>query len=108
MGHFVDFLDSLLGDNVMNDYEKIVRQMSHAEAQSKILNQDYRYRIANAQSEVLAFDKITKDKTEQYLISSEAITEKSRDCMFPTLTRIESQHNISMIYPIIKAFSEQS
>lgn len=73
-----------------------------------ILNQDYRYRIANAQSEVLAFDKITKDKTEQYLISSEAITEKSRDCMFPTLTRIESQHNISMIYPIIKAFSEQS
>ena len=45
MGHFVDFLDSLLGDNVMNDYEKIVRQMSHAEAQSKILNQDYRYRI---------------------------------------------------------------
>ena len=72
-----------------------------------MLNLDYRYRIANSQSEVLAFDKITKDTTEQYLISSEAITEKSRDCMFPTLTKIESQQNISMIYPIIKAFSEQ-
>ena len=72
-----------------------------------MLNQDYRYRIANSQSEELAFDKITKDTTEQYLISSEAITEKSRDCMFPTLTKIESQQNISMIYPIIKAFSEQ-
>ena len=73
-----------------------------------ILNQDYRYRIANSQSEVLAFDKITKDQTEQYLISSEAIIEKSKECMFPTLTKIESHQSSSMIYPIIKAFSEQS
>lgn len=73
-----------------------------------MLNQDYRYRIANSQSEVLAFDKITKDKAEQYLISSEAIIENSKDCMFPTITKIESHQSISMIYPIIKAFSEQS
>ena len=73
-----------------------------------MLNQDYRYRIANSQSEVLAFDKITKNQTEQYLISSEAITEKSKECMFPTLTKIESHQSSSMIYPIIKAFSEQS
>lgn len=73
-----------------------------------MLNQDYRYRIANSQSEVLAFDKITKNQTEQYLISSEAITEKSKECMFPTLTKIESHQSNSMIYPIIKAFSEQS
>lgn len=73
-----------------------------------MLNQDYRYRIANSQSEVLAFDKITKDKVEQYLISSEAIIENSKDCMFPTMTKIESHQSISMNYPIIKAFSEQS
>ena len=73
-----------------------------------MLNQDYRYRISNSQSEVLAFDKITKNQTEQYLISSEAITDKSKECMFPTLTKIESHQSSSMIYPIIKAFSEQS
>ncbi|MBO7186296.1 MAG: hypothetical protein J6V59_05295 [Alistipes sp.] len=73
-----------------------------------MLNQDYRYRIANLQSEVLAFDKITKDKAEEYLISSEAIIDNSKDCMFPTLTEIESHQSSSMIYPIIKAFSEQS
>lgn len=73
-----------------------------------MLNQDYRYRIANSQLEVLAFDKITKNKAEQYLISSEAIIENSKDCMFPTITKIESHQSISMIYPIIKAFSEQS
>lgn len=73
-----------------------------------MLNQDYRYRIANSQSEVLAFDKITKDKAEEYLISSEAIIDNSKDCMFPTLTEIESHQSSSMIYPIIKAFSEQS
>lgn len=73
-----------------------------------MLNQDYRYRIANSQSQVLAFDKITKDKAEEYLISSEAIIDNSKDCMFPTLTEIESHQSSSMIYPIIKAFSEQS
>lgn len=73
-----------------------------------ILNQDYRYRIANSQSELLAFDKITNSETEQYFISSEAIIENSKDCMFPTMTKIESHQSISMIYPIIKAFSEQS
>lgn len=73
-----------------------------------ILNQDYRYRIANSQSELLAFDKITNSETEQYFISSEAITENSKDCLFPTLTKAESHKSTSMLYPIIKAFSEQS
>ena len=73
-----------------------------------ILNQDYRYRIANSQSELLAFDKITNSETEQYFISSEAITKNSKDCLFPTLTKAESHKSTSMLYPIIKAFSEQS
>lgn len=73
-----------------------------------ILNQDYRYRIVNSQSELLAFDKITKSETEQYFISSEAITENSKDCLFPTLTKTEAYKSTSMLYPIIKAFSEQS
>ena len=45
MGHLVDFLESLLDDNVTRDYAKIVRQMSQHEAQSKISNQDYRHRL---------------------------------------------------------------
>lgn len=72
-----------------------------------MLNQDYRYRVANSQSELLAFDKITKSETEQFFISSEAITKKSKDCLFPTLTKAEVHKSTSMLYPIIKAFSEQ-
>ena len=73
-----------------------------------MLNQDYRFRIANSQSELLAFDKITKSETEQFFISSEAITKKSKDCLFPTLTKSELQNkSTSMLYPIIEAFSEQ-
>lgn len=74
----------------------------------KIFNKDYRYRVENSQSELLVFDKITKDDVEQYFISSEAITKKSKDCLFPTLTKAESHESTSFIYPIIKAFSEQS
>ena len=74
----------------------------------KIFNKDYRYRVENSQSELLVFDKITKDDVEQYFISSEAITKNSKDCLFPTLTKAESHESTSFIYPIIKAFSEQS
>ena len=44
MGHFADFLESLLGDNVMHDYDKLVRSMAHSEAQSKLDNYDWHYR----------------------------------------------------------------
>ncbi len=44
MGHFADFLDNLLGNNVMNDIDKIVRSMAHSDAQSKLDNSDWHYR----------------------------------------------------------------
>ena len=44
MGHFADFLENLLGDNVMRDCEKIIRDMKHSELQSKLDNSDWHYR----------------------------------------------------------------
>jgi hypothetical protein len=44
MGHYQDFLEQLLKDNVMNDYDKIIRSMAHSESQSKLNNTDWHYR----------------------------------------------------------------
>ena len=45
MGHFADFHEILLGDNVMNDFEKIIREMSYFESMSKISNQNFRHQL---------------------------------------------------------------
>ena len=71
----------------------------------ELLNIDYRTRIMNSHSEILSFSKITKDRAMQYLISTEAILNNSKDCLFPTLTKVESKENLSFVYPIVEAFT---
>ncbi|MBE6461840.1 MAG: hypothetical protein E7006_03300 [Alphaproteobacteria bacterium] len=44
MGHYEDFLESLLDDNVMRDFNKLVREMKHSESQSKITHRDWKHR----------------------------------------------------------------
>jgi hypothetical protein len=48
---------------------------------------------------------VTKESEEQYLISSEAIIDNVKDCVFPTLTRVETDDTFSFVSPIIEAFS---
>jgi hypothetical protein len=71
----------------------------------ELLNLDYRYRMMDAHAEMLSFNKVTKESEEQYLISSEAIMDNAKDCVFPTLTRVETDDTFSFVYPIVEAFS---
>ena len=71
-----------------------------------LLNLDYRHRTKHIHSELLSFDLITQKNSAQYLISKEAVIEKSKNCLFPTLTKVETNNRSSFMYPIIKAFSE--
>jgi hypothetical protein len=71
----------------------------------EMLNLDYRHRVKKIHSEMLSFNKVTKDGAVQYLISSEAILDNSKKCIFPTLTKVETDDSLSFVYPIIEAFS---
>ena len=44
MGHYQDFLESLLDNNVMRESEKILRELRTHESQSKINNRDWHHR----------------------------------------------------------------
>ena len=44
MGHYQDFLESLLDNNVMRESEKILRELRTHESQSKINNRDGHHR----------------------------------------------------------------
>lgn len=71
----------------------------------ELFNLDYRYRIMDTHIEMLSFNKVTKEGAVQYLISSEAIMDNAKDCVFPTLTRVETDDTFSFVYPIVEAFS---
>ena len=71
-----------------------------------LLNLDYRHRIKHMHSELLSFDLITKNDSAQYLVSKEAIIENSKDCLFPTLTKVKTKDGSSFMHPIINAFLE--
>lgn len=71
-----------------------------------LMNLDYRHRTKHIHSELLSFDLITKKDSAQYLISKEAVIEESKNCLFPTLTKVETDDNSSFMCPIMKAFSE--
>lgn len=71
-----------------------------------LLSLDYRHRTKHIHSELLSFDLITQKDSAQYLISKEAVIEESKNCLFPTLTKVETDNRSSFMYPIIKAFSE--
>ena len=69
-------------------------------------NQDYSYRSRSEHSELLSFNIVTKEGASQYCISSEAILEGKKDCMFPTLMRVETDDSISFMNPLVEAFQE--
>lgn len=71
-----------------------------------LLNLDYRHRTKHMHSELLSFDLITKNDSAQYLVSKEAIIENSKDCLFPTLTKVKTKDGSSFMHPIINAFLE--
>ena len=57
-----------------------------------MLNQDYRYRIANSQSEVLAFDKITKNQEDcDYALEHEMVKKCSKGRKFIQQDKINFQ-----------------
>lgn len=45
MGHYTDFLESLLGDNVMHNFDKILRELAYSESVSKIHRTDWTERL---------------------------------------------------------------
>lgn len=69
----------------------------------EILNQDYSYRRESAHSELLSFEKVTKDGAENYCISSEAVLEGKKDCRFPKLMKVETDDTISFMNPLVEA-----
>lgn len=68
--------------------------------------QDYSYRSKGEHSELLSFSIVTKDGCSSYYISSEAIMEEKKDCMFPILTKVETDDTISYMNPLVKALQK--
>lgn len=69
-------------------------------------NQDYSYRSKSEHSELLSLNKITKEGAEQFSISSEALLEGKKDCMFPKLMKIVTDDTISYMNPLVEAFRQ--
>lgn len=67
-------------------------------------DQDYSYRSKSEHSELLSFNIVTKEGAEQYSISSEALLEGKKDCMFPTMMKIDTDDAISYMNPLVEAF----
>ncbi len=73
---------------------------------SEAFNQDYSYRLKSEHSELLSFNMVTKEGAEQYSISSEAVLEGEKDCMFPKLMKIKTDDTISYMNPLVEAFRQ--
>ena len=69
-------------------------------------NQDYSYRSQSGHTELLSFNMVTKDGTAHYCISSEALLEGKKDCLFPTLTRVDTDDAVSFMKPLADAFGK--
>lgn len=69
----------------------------------EVLNEDYSYRSQGEHSELLTFNKVTKDGASQYCISSESVLEGKKDCRFPLLTKVETDDTISFMNPLVEA-----
>lgn len=73
---------------------------------SEAFNQDFSYRLKSEHSELLSFNMVTKEGAEQYSISSEAVLEGKKDCMFPKLMKIKTDDTISYMNPLVEAFRQ--
>lgn len=73
----------------------------------EVFNQDYSHRSKSEHTEMLSFEKVTKEGEEQYCISSEAILEGKKACRFPKLTRVDIVDNISYMKPLVEALKDK-
>ena len=67
-------------------------------------NQDYSHRSRGKHSELLSFNKVTKEGATNYCVSSEAILKGEKECVFPTLAKVETDDTISFMNPLVEAF----
>lgn len=67
-------------------------------------NQDYSYRTQGEHTDLLSFNMVTKGGAANYCICSEALLEGKEDCLFPTLTKVDTAVSLSFINPLVEAF----
>lgn len=71
----------------------------------EIYNNDYSSRSESENTELISFNKVTKDGAEYYCISSEAVLKGIKDCRFPKLMKVETDDSISFMNPLVEAFA---
>ena len=71
---------------------------------SEAFNQDYSHRSRGDHSELLSFNKVTNEGATNYCISTDAILKRDKDCVFPTLAKVETDDTISFMNPLVEAF----
>ena len=67
-------------------------------------NQDYSYRSQGEHTDLLSFNMVTKGGAANYCICSEALLEGKEDCLFPTLTKVDTAVSVSFLNPLVEAF----
>ena len=67
-------------------------------------NQDYSYRSQGEHTDLLSFNMVTNGGAANYCICSEALLEGKEDCLFPTLTKVDTAVSLSFINPLVEAF----
>ena len=73
---------------------------------SEAFNQDYSYRSQGEHIELLSFHMVTKVEIANYCICSEALLEGKKDCLFPTLTKVDTAISASFMNPLVEAFGK--
>lgn len=71
-------------------------------------NQDYSYRSQGEHIDLLSFNMVTKEGMASYCICSEALLEGKKDCLFPTLTKVDTAVSVSFMNPLVEAFEKKS
>ena len=67
-------------------------------------NQDYAYRSQGEHTDLLSFNIVTKEGAANYCISSEALLDRKENCLFPTLTKVDTAVSVSFLNPLVEAF----
>lgn len=70
-------------------------------------NLDYSYRSQGEHIDLLSFNMVTREGTASYCICSEAIVEGKKDCLFPTLTKVDTAVSVSFMNPLVEAFKKR-
>ena len=67
-------------------------------------NQDYSYRSQGEHTDLLSFNMVTKGGAANFCINSEALLDGKEDCLFPTLTKVDTAVSFSFMNPLVEAF----